>query len=679
MSSDSPKGSARVETEHFEIKLDRARETVYLSSIRDLKAGELLLGGDSDTPLWRISARQKEKIVATESLEYPARFVQGEKGIKVAWEGEIFGAESRVVLSITRDEAGLLAMGLEFRSDAPVPLWEITFPVLGRLSKGTLLAPYGYGKALPSERAERYVGRYPGHNCTMQFLALSIGDSNLYVGAHDPRSNAKFLEFLPEGPLIEFRLPLPDMGSDRRSFSIPYPTVLGVVRGNWYDVARLYRRWALKQSWSSAGPVETRAIPRRIKDVVLWLRGAGSPEDVVPKALMFKRYFDVPVGLHWYVWHRIPFDDSYPEYFPAKRGFREGVARLRRAGIVVMPYINARLWDAKTESWSEEGADRAAAKTPDLERYVETYGSKVPLSPMCPSTELWQRKIASIAQRLASDYGVDGLYLDQIGAAAPKLCYDPSHGHPLGGGSWWVEGYRDLLDHVRTEVSRIDADFFLTTESNAEPWVDRLDGLLMCNSTEGDLVPLYPTVYGDMILAFGAYIFRHDLEDSWAFRTKVSQMFLWGTQLGWLGPEILEPEFSNEAEYLRELARVRQGAGEFLRDGELLRPPRMEGGARRVRTTWELWGRKWEIRMPVAQASCWKAPDGSVGIVACNMGDEEENLQINVSLTDPGWRGLSSGKLEKGSVAVAKPRISGNDLHLNLDLDARSALLLSTR
>ncbi len=673
--------STRILTPRCEMELVRDAGRVFIYSVGDIEKDTHLLEGCPAMSLWQVTSRPGGNAVKAASSESESRISRRGGGVDVIWDQVQLGeSECQVIISILPDDSGLLKFLLDFRSRRPVPLWDIEFPILGGLLPGTLYTPYGYGKAIASDGAERYVGEYPGHHCTMQLLAWNIGSSSLYLGAHDPASSTKSMEYLPgEGQTIACRLPLPGMGRGRTAFEMPYPTLVGPIKGDWYDVARFYRSWALDQIWCSAGPLHRREIPQRIRDVPLWLQIAGGPEEVVPKALEFHRYFGVPMAMHWYEWHEIPFDDRYPDYFPPKEGFKEAVARLGNAGIIVMPYINARLWDSSTESWSREGALAAAAKDADLAKYVEVYASKVPLSPMCPSTQLWQRKIASIVSTLARDYGVHGIYLDQIGAAAPKLCFDSSHGHPVGGGGWWVEGYRHLLDGVGTDVTDIDPEFFLTTESNAEPWNDRLDAVLMCNSTEGDLVPIYPAVYGDMILTFGAYIFRRDLEDSWAFRAKLSQMFLWGTQLGWLGPEILEPGFLRNAEYLRELAKARLSASNFLRNGEMLRPPRLEEGGRLVRTTWELWNRTWKVEMPSAQASCWRAPDGSLGVVGCNMDDQDTDLDISVSLADPGWRELNPRRLKNGKLSAADPRIDGERLHLILNLQARSGACLSSR
>jgi hypothetical protein len=57
---------------------------------------------------------------------------------------------------------------------------------------------------------------------------------------------------------------------------------------------------------------------------------------------------------------------------------------------------------------------------------------------MCPATRFWQDRVHEITLRLYNQYGVKGVSIDQIAASAARLCFDPSHGHPLGGGHWWV-------------------------------------------------------------------------------------------------------------------------------------------------------------------------------------------------------------------------------------------------
>ena len=64
---------------------------------------------------------------------------------------------------------------------------------------------------------------------------------------------------------------------------------------------------------------------------------------------------------------------------------------------------------------------------------------------MCPATNYWQNTIGDVVDTLCgphNSFATDGVYIDQIAAAGPRPCWDPTHGHPVGGGSHWVEGYQ---------------------------------------------------------------------------------------------------------------------------------------------------------------------------------------------------------------------------------------------
>ena len=102
-------------------------------------------------------------------------------------------------------------------------------------------------------------------------------------------------------------------------------------------------------------------------------------------------------------------------------------------------------------------------------------GSPVRFAVMCPATQFWQDRVYDITMQLYRKYGVRGVYIDQIAAASARLCFDPSHGHPLGGGHWWADGYRRMLDRVRRDMPQ---GAFLTTECNAEAFIPQFDAYL---------------------------------------------------------------------------------------------------------------------------------------------------------------------------------------------------------
>eukprot|EP01126_Amoeba_proteus_P041825 TRINITY_DN4512_c0_g1_i5.p1 TRINITY_DN4512_c0_g1~~TRINITY_DN4512_c0_g1_i5.p1 ORF type:complete len:256 (+),score=36.16 TRINITY_DN4512_c0_g1_i5:335-1102(+) len=132
--------------------------------------------------------------------------------------------------------------------------------------------------------------------------------------------------------------------------------------------------------------------------------------------------------------------------------------------------------------------------------YEESYGSKAVFAVSCPSTDYWQNTITSVVSELVNEYGTDGVYLDQIAAAGPRNCFDPTHDHPLGGGSAWVDGYRLMLTKAR---SKIGNDAILLTESNAEPFMDSINlyltlvGFIVADfSGSNRIIPVFPAIYG---------------------------------------------------------------------------------------------------------------------------------------------------------------------------------------
>ncbi|MGQ9697559.1 MAG: DUF6259 domain-containing protein, partial [Armatimonadota bacterium] len=453
-------------------------------------------------------------------------------------------------------------------------IWSVQFPRI-RLTApadSRAVVPWGWGREfLDPARTCDYRGSFPSHNAVLQMAALDTGRCSLYLATHDSQANQKdFVLSRDSGALLFAVVHYPKpMCRPGTGWSQPYPVVTSLCSGNWTSAALRYRLWTAKTPWMRFGDMARRRTTSNwLKQTALWCCTFGSPEEVVPKVLAFAKYFGVPTAFHWYGWHQIPFDDHYPEYFPAKPGFKEAVKQLQQAGIRVMPYINGRIVDARTDTWKRENLARFTAKDENGKNYVEVYGSEVPLTVMCPATPYWQNKIADIVATLVGEYGVDGVYIDQVASAPAKPCLDPTHPHLPGGGDVWTRGYRTMLNAVRGRISALNREVVLTTEDAAEPWSDQFDAFLMCNSTMGGLVPLYPLVYSGRTLYFGRYFMAEDYQTPRAFATKAAQMFLWGAQLGWLDPWVLN--HPKEARYLRELAQARVKANSFMAFGQML-------------------------------------------------------------------------------------------------------------
>ncbi|MCD6359774.1 MAG: hypothetical protein J7M38_02850, partial [Armatimonadetes bacterium] len=440
------------------------------------------------------------------------------------------------------------------------------------------------------------------------------------------------------GLRMSIELPAPDASLPGNDFDLDGEAVIARVGGGWYPATQKYRRWLAANApwWPEPDDEFTRSDrPGWLEDICLWALMSGTPEQVVGPVREFADYMGLPVAVHWYNWHQIPFDNDYPHYFPTRPGFAEGVAELQDAGVRVIPYINGRLWDTDTEDFATDGI-KYCTKNRDGEPYVEVYGSKQKLAPMCPSQEFWRRKLEGIVLRLVGDeVGVDGVYMDQIAAARPRLCYDRTHGHPLVGGHWWVDGYRELLARLQPELAQVSPEKMLTTESNAEPYAKYFDTYLMCNSMGNNLVPLFPAVYGGKMLMFGRYMSSHDWDELSTMAQKQGQLFVWGAQLWWSYVGVMKHEQAGP--WLRDLARVRHRVREFFNSGRMIAPPRLEGNDDRVSCDWH---RRWVpglVTTPAVLAGAWQVRDGRVMIPLVNCSDAPQTVTLRLRPEDLGW------------------------------------------
>ncbi|MBN2449099.1 MAG: hypothetical protein JXR77_01840 [Lentisphaeria bacterium] len=512
-------------------------------------------------------------------------------------------------------------------------LWEVTFPLLTTVCPpGTadVLLPRGNwgGTLVPRSRASLQVP-YPSAACPVQCMAFHLGEAGLYFAAHDGAARPKSLRLNADQD-ASFVTYAEGMGVPGSSEAAPFPFVVAAYAGDWWQAARRYRAWATRQHWARRGWIEERTdVPERLKTLGLWWLGGGTPEDVLPLMEEAGERCPLPVGLHWYNWHQIPFDHSYPEYFPTKPGFAETVRTLTGRGQVIMPYINGRLWDRDIPSFAQTGR-AAACKQADGEVYVEIYGSKRNLCPMCPATPLWQQRVRDLCLRLIEECGVNAIYLDQIGAAQPRLCFDPTHGHPLGGGRHWVDGYRTMLEPIKKEAAA--RGVILTTENTAEPYMDTIDAYLAWNPRYENDVPLLPAVYSGYTVYFTSPQAAEDDLD--AFAAAQGRDFLWGCQLGWNGNWLLRPEHRDKLEFQLDLCQLRLAGREFMVFGELLGEIEPLDPVPHHSVVWNRTERH-TARTPQVRGTLWRSRHGRLGVFLVNAAAEPRRLRYD--LTPARW------------------------------------------
>ncbi|HSV73249.1 MAG TPA: DUF6259 domain-containing protein [Chthonomonadales bacterium] len=605
------------------------RGGLAVESLCDLAHGREMLAAGSE-PLWTMRLRHtgttEEHSLAADAGWTRTRLAVEGGALVARWEVAAEPALAGVVVTASaRPDRARHAWRWSLRVRAPAP-WSVMGVAFPRVALAepprapAVVYPHGPGVLRTDawRSALAFRSLYPNGWCTMQWVAAYGADGGLYVARHDPLGGAKEIVVESEPQKRRLRIafdePAPDRTRAGNEFVLRGEGVWRLFRGDWFDAARIYREWVRSEArwWPRLGADGREDTPRWMRELCAWALASGAPEEHTEPVLRMREALGTPIGFHWYQWHQIPFDNDYPHYFPTRPGVAEGVARLQASGVHVMPYINGRLWDTRDRGAEDYAftarALPAAAKQEDGKPFIESYGSKeadgsdVRLAPMCPTTPLWQSTVRDIVLRLMGEVGVHGVYIDQIAAAAPALCMDPSHNHPLGGGGWWTErGYWPMLEAIRAAMP---ADRILTTECNADPYIRWMDGYLTWHWQMEGMVPAFSAVYGGAIQMFGRSYGAGASTRDLALCTKMGQQLVFGEQIGWLDPRIaLEPV---AGAFLRETVRMRRHFVRYFYAGEMARPP-IIAGSPKARSDWQWYGETW-VTTDAVLGGAWALP-----------------------------------------------------------------------
>ena len=475
----------------------------------------------------------------------------------------------------------------------------------------TIFEPIGFGALHACDASCSFSNPFPAMQYVAGFLKNGIG---VYLASEDPKATIKSISGTESvlriyGPAQRKKIHAAgNTGVEVVSF--PFRISILPPNSNWLTAAEYYRDWVHS---STAAWVNRARTEKTIESIQLWVnthwqeydvlnKSGGSPDTVrtgVEDLMTLVGDVIEPgdLAVHWYEWDRLGFleddyshcdnsvrcgfDSHYPEYSPERQGFNETVDHLHSIGVKVVPYINGRLYDTNVHSWSV--IKRSSAKQSDQTPYIENYGNGVNFAVMCPTTNHWQRTLQNVTSQLFDLFSVDGIYIDEVAAAAPSACHDQEHGHSIGGGAYWTEGYQELLD--RTRMSKK----FIATESNVEQFIGYVDGFLalVAIGVEGEnsqIVPAFQAIYGGSFTAFGAVFHREDLK-SGRFKKVIALQFLLGVQLGWFSlfgssnssgfpiggllEELKLPQYSSDLRFLKDLivARKHPIVSKFLING----------------------------------------------------------------------------------------------------------------
>jgi len=570
-------------------------------------------------------------------------------------------------------------------------------------------------------KPKRLEWSYPGI-LSLQCLALSTLDgAGLYAACDDTANYLKDFAVFGGGDaglnLEIIHKPERDAHAGD-SCPLPYSVVLGTYRGNWFEAAALYRSWATNQPWATESRLRRGLTPPWVTNTALWVWNRGASPGVLDPAIALQKKLGLPVSVFWHWWHGCAYDAGFPEYLPPREGeasFKAALRRAHAADVHTIVYMNQRLWGMTTASWTNENAVRFAVKAADGQVTREVYNTftKSPCASMCMGTEFWRNKYAGLAATAFGQLGVDGIYMDQ--ACSSLACFDPQHGHAIGGGKYWMGGFKSLAADIRRRCE-VRGGPALAGEGCGENWLSYLDLMLALQVSHEryagpngwETIPFFHAVYHGYSVFYGNYssLTMPPYDELWPvvsapkeplqlldrkfarqFLLEQARAFVWGQQ-----PTIANfrpAQLHNRAEelnYVLRLAGIHARTRDYLLHGELLAPPEVNSPTAELEMSrlsiyaGQQGGLKeFRQRSPLVLAATWRAPNQTVAIALASISDQPLTPQLRL---DAAARGLP----ERGQVyridASGRKRIGdfrGKALILKPELEPLGACLLELK
>ncbi len=518
-----------------------------------------------------------------------------------------------------------------------------------------------------NKRCTALCGKYPtGNRFNMAYLALynpaPVGErharNGFYMGIHDADGTPKIIGLVgaPQSDcaLIYSECTPPYQRRAGNSFTLPGRMIWQRFDGDWFDASLIYRDFVMKEAkWIS--PLRGRTdSPDWFRHMPVWishyLPNENPDADPIPitlkakypdkepadwyrTAIKLREELGVPIAYHLYNWHWVPFNNDNPNYFPVHYDLKEGMKALKEADVRVIPYVQGYFWDMRDDRGTDERYTRealpAAAKKINGEPIYYTYASKEPdgeyskLSVMCPTTTTWKNELRQVCRRLYTDFGVDGIYLDVVSLNYDQCC-DDTHLHAPGWSDYWWKAFAELVAGLRDGAPE---DLAIISECTADVFNGMMDGQLSWTWTQVDSVPSYPCVYGGRSAIVGRLYTSNKRDDADYFRFQISQSLVYGQQLGWFHPEIVnDPALFP---FLKKMARVRWDKREFFAEAQMLRPAIPEGDVPLLDCTAYLRGQLWNHEVLI-QTGTWEDASGHRVMFVINASGREADITLAV-------------------------------------------------
>ena len=577
---------------------------------------------------WQVKLKDGRTIANT---DLPCSTRSTPNTLTFTWTGDIrvvvtshLGADDNLLRSRIHVDAAAEGVGLR---DVVFPVLDGIRPLAKDAADDRLLHAYrtGYTEPTPLTTGKpvnmRYCDRY-----YMQFTALLGGGRGLYIGDHDPTAAWKDMSWTADVDSQTLRYaishPVLGWGGDKPvgQYKSPGDCVIGPFEGDWFDVARIYRKWAVTAPWCAKGPMYQRQdYPKWFLNLDYWACGHLGDYNDQQREFVKRDLFDFPnTATHDYGYYGQPYQhDVNVDYFPPRCGsvnYQNINQKLRARGGRVIPYVLGWMWNAGTDSYQLSGAkEKGAMLGEDRESvlWAELSPSEECVA-MCPASQIWREKLTSVSIEHVKRYRTGGVYFDYFSDHLSD-CHNPNHGHAMAGGDYWSRGVHELYKQLRDTVHKIDPEAMFCGEGPAEFALDVLDA--QYTSTYPYDAPVWQAVYHDYTQLFGG---MHWMEEGpvpvgrqWLRGHMNSVSGTWGYHKGGALPEA--------AQWQHDLLSCHhEFARPYLGYGQMLRPPVVTGDLPTITKK----AGDGPFTVLAVEGTAWRAHDGSVGIFFFNYEDQ---------------------------------------------------------
>jgi len=528
---------------------------------------------------------------------------------------------------------------------------KIFFPYINFLAPGNdyVLIPKYSGQLFKNPKVSGLSAKltYPrGWSSTMQFCAYYNDNYGIYLGTHDPTAAVKNFHIKKNnnnGLLYNNEIYAPDRYEPGNDYDLPGKFRFEIFNGDWYDAAQIYKKWAsVEADYWPKDTEERLARQNVIGNIAVWGRyySVQSANTLISSLTKFRNFMGVPLGFHWYNWNHSYFDDNYPIYFPERDGMDYVIKEVKKVGeTYFMPYINGRLFEMNLDIYPTLGKPNAARKSSGGVYSSTFMGNK--FANMCPTQHPWQDILVDAMDQLTNRIGTDAMYVDQVTAAGPLQCWNKAHGHKLGGGTSWRDGYHEMLTKMHNTGP---TDAFIATEGCNDYLADVVDGFLTDGWTTKNMVPAFQAVYSGKVQLLGTKFGTSEYGKA-SFFAKFTQAFINGIQPGRFYISLTS---GKTAEFARQNARMRHKLVDYLAFGTMLKPvPIDRSSIPTITTTWKDYAYDVQVTISALQHSSWKNKQNDKAVLLFGNASSTKTLSFKLNFTGSDYGLNGNLKIQK--------------------------------